>query len=323
LDDDAGEQARRARWAMLLPHRELAMGMVVRATGSLSEAEDCVHDAMLRLVRRQDLDPRRVRSLLVRASLHIAIDHRRSAAREQSAVVRLGGGVEAEAVSPDQVLARRTEAARVLAAVDSLPRRERQVMLLRLAGLSVAEAAGHLGISVKSVEGAYTRARARIRNLLGGAFGWLADRVRRVASPHAEMAVVTATALLLAVPGWWSEQPPHPSTTAIPHFDGISRHDAEQVAMVPPPPWSHPGFANQGDHPRPTPPPNPSHHDEPWQPRHITPQPLQVGTPIQDPFGIVSTAITITWWPDDPRDEPRAIQDCLEHAYLTETSGPC
>src|SRR5947209_3602773 len=49
---------------MLLPHRELALGMVLRATGNLAEAEDCVHDAMLRLVRRSDLDPARVRARL-------------------------------------------------------------------------------------------------------------------------------------------------------------------------------------------------------------------------------------------------------------------
>ncbi|HXA28907.1 MAG TPA: sigma-70 family RNA polymerase sigma factor [Candidatus Angelobacter sp.] len=187
---------------MLLPHRELAVAMVLRSTRNLAEAEDCVHDAMLRLVRRDDLDPARVRALLIRAALHVAIDHHRAAAREQSAVVRLGGGLEADGVSPEQVLEQRVEVARMLAAIDSLPRRERQVMRLRLAGLSVAEAAARLGISVKSVEGAYTRARARVRYLLGAGFAWVADRLRRMAAPEREAVVTTVAALLLVGPSW-------------------------------------------------------------------------------------------------------------------------
>jgi DNA-directed RNA polymerase specialized sigma24 family protein len=53
----------------------------------------------------------------------------------------------------------------LLAQLDRLPSRERQVMLARANGLTVAEAASHFRISVKAAEGAFTRGRARLRRL--------------------------------------------------------------------------------------------------------------------------------------------------------------
>jgi RNA polymerase sigma-70 factor (ECF subfamily) len=169
MDEPQTGATEAGRWEMLLAHRERTVATLQRATRSRAEAEDCVHEAMLRLVRRRDLDPTRVHSLLTRTALHIAMDHLRSRRRRDRAVVRLGGGAMSEVVSPDDLLLEREEARRVAAAVRSLPRRERQVMLLRLAGLSVGETARTLGLSYKSVEGAYTRARARVRGWLGGA----------------------------------------------------------------------------------------------------------------------------------------------------------
>jgi RNA polymerase sigma-70 factor (ECF subfamily) len=304
---------------MLLPHRDVAVGMVVRATGRLAEAEDCVHDAMLRLARRDDLDPTRVRSLLIRAALHIAIDHRRAAAREQSAVVKLGGGARGDAVSPEQVQQLRSEVARVLAAVDSLPRRERQVMRLRLAGLNVAETATRLGISPKSVEGAYTRARARVRHLLGGLLGWLADRLRRMASTRGEAAATTVAALLFAAPGWSGpgdvRGEPHvaPKTADSPLRSAVNRPAQVEPAKPPPP--------RRAEQPRaesPVLPPRP-HTLRPGgnsgRRLHNPPPDADISVPIDAPFGLASFGVYVNGSPTstDPQTYTAWTQYCLDH----------
>jgi len=324
--DDSNDQsrARAARWAMLLPHRELAVGMVVRATGDLAEAEDSVHDAMLRLVRRSDLDPSRVRSLLIRAALHIAIDHRRATARQQSAVVRLGGDAESFAVSPEQVVTQRADAARILTAVDGLPRRERQVILLRLAGLSVAETAARLGISAKSVEGAYTRARARVRYLLGAAFAWVMERLRRAASPRGEALATTVAALLLLGPGWGgatehlmpSAQAPSwvprgPLLDAVPTRD----HTAGRTAA-----------ARAGAQPAELPGARRSKRDRDPAEAGNSGINATVSVPVNPPGGVITVGtvtVTLTNFGTDFAGFAAAVEQCAEHPIISLTTGPC
>ena len=302
---------------MLLPHRDVAVGMVLRATGSLAEAEDCVHDAMLRLARREDLDASRVRSLLIRAALHIAIDHRRAAAREQAAVVRLGGGARSDTVSPEQVLEQRSEVARVLAAVDSLPRREQQVMKLRLVGLSVAETAVRLGISPKSVEGAYTRARARVRYLLGGLLGWLADRLRRMASTRGEAAVTTVAALLFAAPAWFGAAGVPLGPHLAPKASGpMLRTPGTRPAAVEPAKPPVRAEQTRSAHPPPREPLLPLSRSGTGIRWHNPPPDTIVGAPIDAPFGLASFGVYFSGPPGpntDIQSYQQWAQNCVAH----------
>jgi RNA polymerase sigma factor (sigma-70 family) len=190
------------RWQMLHRHREEAIAAVRRVVGDAAEAEDCVQDAVVRLVQRGDLDPERVRSLLTRTALHIAIDRRRTRRREEAVATRLGGDAARETTSPEQVVTDRAEVERVMAAVGELPRREREVLLMRLSGLSVSETAERLGVTYKSIEGAYTRARARVRLILGSALGWLAFRLRRAPHQPGEAFAAAAAVLFFLAPFW-------------------------------------------------------------------------------------------------------------------------
>jgi hypothetical protein len=76
------------------------------------------------------------------------------------------------------------------------------VLMLRLAGLSIQETARLLGLSAKSVEGAYTRARARVRLIGGAVLAWLAERARRVSSPRTEAFFAAVAVLFFAGPLW-------------------------------------------------------------------------------------------------------------------------
>jgi RNA polymerase sigma factor (sigma-70 family) len=236
-------------WELLLRHRDVALAVLLRKTGSLAEAEDSVQEAIARLGRRADLDAGRARALLIRTAKGIADDNRRAAARERAAVVRLAGSAAAEIVTPEELAGQSAEAARVLAALEQLPRRERQVLRLQLAGLSVAEIAARVGISYKSVEGALTRARARVRLILGSMLAWLAERLRRAGSSRGETAATTVAALLLLLPSL------HP---------GLDRHKRAhrpattppQLAVAPAPPGGFPAMA----------PAHPPRHDDMWLP---------------------------------------------------------
>jgi len=214
---------------MLEPHRAQAVAAVQRAMHGTIDAEDCVQEATMRLAWREDLDPTRVRALLTRAAVHIAIDRLRSRRREERAMARLGADLTSRTISPEDVVADRAEVERLMAAVDTLPRRERQVMRMRLSGLSVMETAKLLGLSHKSVEGMYTRARARVRLMLGTVLAWLTGKLRRAPSPRDE-ALVTAAAMLFFVGPLWHHdslgvgQPfrhaPHASTAGVPAVSG-------------------------------------------------------------------------------------------------------
>lgn len=151
------------RWGLLLPHRDSAVAVVARATGDVAEAEDCVHDAMARLVRRADLGPRGVRRLLVGTALHSALDARGRSLRERAAIALLSVGAD-WTVAPDALVIARAEAALVLATIRELPHREREVVMLRLVdGLTTEEVAAALGVTRKTVEGALSHGRQRVR----------------------------------------------------------------------------------------------------------------------------------------------------------------
>lgn len=152
------------RWRALEPHREKAIAVVRRLVGGYLDPEDCVHDAMVRVVQWGDPDPERGRGLLLRAVRQVAIDRFRTMNRAERAFMRLGGlERNGRVVSPEEVVIDRDEVRQALAMLANLTTREREVMELRLRGLSPAETAERLGLTLKSVEAAYSRARARFR----------------------------------------------------------------------------------------------------------------------------------------------------------------
>lgn len=165
------------RWALLLAHRDYA----VRVVGPVAvgvDTEDCVHEAILRLVKRPELDPDRVRALLVRTALYIGIDHARRRQRKEK-TVRLLSPLSAQIVDAESIVSRRDDAEQVIAAIEMLPRAAREVLTLRLLGeLTARETAARLGVSVKAVEGSYTRGLRALRALLDGAPP-LGDATRR------------------------------------------------------------------------------------------------------------------------------------------------
>jgi len=139
----------------------------VLLVGDVETAEDVVQDAFVAVHRRwaRITDPERVGGYLHRA----VVNGSRSVLRHR-AVVHRHAGILAEPENAvdaaDLVLARAARAA-VLDALAALPRRQREVLVLRhYLGLSEAEIASTLRISTGSVKTHASRGAATLRTRL-------------------------------------------------------------------------------------------------------------------------------------------------------------
>ena len=103
-----------------------------------------------------------------------AADHRRRAAWRRLRLVPLGRGtgMPSASAAPDEDAEAADRRERLTRALERLPRRQREVLLLVFYhGHTVEEAAGVLGIGVGSARTHYARGKARLRELLGER-GW-------------------------------------------------------------------------------------------------------------------------------------------------------
>ncbi len=150
------------RWAVLLPHRERLVRIATGKLGDPHEAEDCVHEALIRSLAHPELDSARAGAFLTTVLARLCVDRHRAHARARRTAPRLwaAGEVEFEDRVCDRVLG-----ARLQARLIELPPREREVLRARAEGYSVRETAARLRISVKAAESAFTRGRAKMAAL--------------------------------------------------------------------------------------------------------------------------------------------------------------
>jgi RNA polymerase sigma-70 factor (ECF subfamily) len=133
-----------------------------------AEAEDVVQDAFLRVLqRRRELAAVvEVRPWLVRITWNLAIDRIRRQRPQQMDDAFAAGLVSAE-LPADQALEEAGRIRQVLAAMERLPQRERQALLLSaMDELSTAEIGAVLGKSESSVRSLLFRARTHLHQRL-------------------------------------------------------------------------------------------------------------------------------------------------------------
>jgi RNA polymerase sigma-70 factor (ECF subfamily) len=135
---------------------------------SRTEAEDVVQDAFVRVLEHRLRLPavREMRVWLVRIAWNLALDRRRSIRPEQmdeGFAMRLA----AANVPADLAMAEAARMRQVLDAIEGLPGREREALLLSaMDEMSTAEIGEVLGRSESSVRALLFRARARLRKRL-------------------------------------------------------------------------------------------------------------------------------------------------------------
>jgi RNA polymerase sigma-70 factor (ECF subfamily) len=145
-------------------HRSLVYRAAWRLTGSHAEADDLAQEAFLRAYRA--LGGFRRESLfttwMVRIVMNLALTWRQS--RRPSVQLETVRGLEAGATPADRVVLR----SQVRKAVERLPRRQRQVLLLKVyAGLKFVEIAEVAGMSVGTAKATFFQAVRGMRGRLG------------------------------------------------------------------------------------------------------------------------------------------------------------
>jgi len=141
-----------------------------------TDAEDAVQEAFLRVLRHRDTlgEVRDHRVWLIRIVWNIVLDRKRRAKTrpETDDIADLARVLPARGLSAEDRAAAAQHHARVLACVEQLPGKEREVMLLSaFEELSSVEIAGVLGITESSVRSRLFRARNLMADLLNHARG--------------------------------------------------------------------------------------------------------------------------------------------------------
>lgn len=145
------------------------VGYLERLLGERAAAEDCAQEAGMRLIEAARADPLGLR--VPRAFLfHVATNLARDLLRRRLRREGVGGDAATDAeLAPatDVVVGARQELALIAQALNQLPPRPREILLLsRVEGLTHAEIGTRLGIAPKTVENHVGRALAMLAQRL-------------------------------------------------------------------------------------------------------------------------------------------------------------
>ncbi|MFE5026466.1 sigma-70 family RNA polymerase sigma factor [Streptomyces sp. NPDC056656] len=191
------------RWERMWSHREHLFKVARRRSMSPEDAEDAVHEAMLRAAERPDLDDERLGAWLTTVTMRLCVDRYRQVNREaevhRSPTLTAPGPVPVEEAVCD-----RAEARWLAVRSGELPARQAEALRLKSEDLDVGQVAVRMGLSYRTVESLLARARRTLRNSLAGTLGlalFLWGRGKLRAGGHAQAVAVTSTAATLVVAG--------------------------------------------------------------------------------------------------------------------------
>jgi RNA polymerase sigma factor (sigma-70 family) len=187
-------------------HREQLLKVARRRSMSQEDAEDAVHEAMLRAAERPDLDDERLAAWLTTVTVRLCVDRYRQVNREAevSSRPRL---VAPGPVPVEEAVCDRAEAKWLAVRSGELPARQAEAIWLKSEDLDVGQVALKMGLSYRTVESLLARARRTLRDSLAGTLGFalfLCGRGRARAGGHAQAVAVTSTAATLAVAGFFA-----------------------------------------------------------------------------------------------------------------------
>ncbi|MEV8556971.1 sigma-70 family RNA polymerase sigma factor [Streptomyces sp. NPDC051917] len=192
------------RWQRMWSHREQLLKVARRRSMSLEDAEDAVHEAMLRAAERPDLDDERLGAWLTTVTMRLCVDRYRQVHRE----AEVGSRPTLVAPGPvpvEEVVCDRAEAKWLAVRSGELPARQAEALRLKSEDLDVSQVAVRMGLSYRTVESLLARARRTLRASLAGTLGlvlFLFGRGRLRGGGKAQAVAVTSTAATLVVAGF-------------------------------------------------------------------------------------------------------------------------
>ncbi|MEU6551351.1 sigma-70 family RNA polymerase sigma factor [Streptomyces sp. NPDC046915] len=224
-DMPADTPAADERWQRMWSHREQLLKVARRRSMSQEDAEDAVHEAMLRAAERPDLDEERLAAWLTTVTMRLCVDRYRQVNRE--AEVRTSPTLVAPGPVPiEEAVCDRAEARWLAVRSGELPARQAEALRLKSEDLDVSQVAVRMGLSYRTVESLLARARRTLRNSLAATLGFAAFLVGRLrASGKAQAVAAASTAATLAVAGFVLPYALHgdpPGTTPLPASSPVS-----------------------------------------------------------------------------------------------------
>ncbi|WP_432187888.1 sigma-70 family RNA polymerase sigma factor [Streptomyces sp. Tue6028] len=203
-DIPADTAASDERWQRMWSHREQLLKVARRRSMSHEDAEDAVHEAMLRAAERPDLDDERLGAWLTTVTMRLCVDRHRQVNRE----AEVGSRPTLVAPGPvpvEEAVCDRAEAKWLAVRSGELPARQAEALRLRSEDLDVSQVAVRMGLSYRTVESLLARARRTLRASLAGTLGlvlFMVGRGRLRGGGNAQAVVATSTAVTLAVAGF-------------------------------------------------------------------------------------------------------------------------
>ncbi|WP_306187459.1 RNA polymerase sigma factor [Streptomyces sp. MK5] len=203
-DMSADTAAADERWQRMWSHREQLLKVARRRSMSQEDAEDAVHEAMLRAAERPDLDDERLGAWLTTVTMRLCVDRYRQVHRE----AEVGSRPTLVAPGPipvEEAVCDRAEAKWLAVRSGELPARQAEALRLRSEDLDVSQVAMRMGLSYRTVESLLARARRTLRASLAGTLGlvlFLVGRGRPRGGGYAQAVAVTSTAATLVVAGF-------------------------------------------------------------------------------------------------------------------------
>ncbi|MDX2596449.1 MULTISPECIES: sigma-70 family RNA polymerase sigma factor [Streptomyces] len=192
------------RWQRMWGHREQLLKVARRRSMSQEDAEDAVHEAMLRAAERPDLDDERLGAWLTTVTMRLCVDRYRQVNRE----AEVGSRPTLVAPGPvpvEEAVCDRAEAKWLAVRSGELPARQAEALRLKSEDMDVSQVAVRMGLSYRTVESLLARARRTLRASLAGTLGlvlFLVGRGRPRGGGKVQAVVVTSTAATLAVAGF-------------------------------------------------------------------------------------------------------------------------
>jgi RNA polymerase sigma-70 factor, ECF subfamily len=154
--------------ALVRAYSGLLYRVALSVLRNAAEAEDVVQDTFVRVLQQGQRvnDVRDVRPWLVRIAWNLAIDRKRRVPCEQMDAMFAAGMVSRE-MAADEAMAEAGRMRAVMDAIERLPRREREVLVLSaMEELNSAEIGKVIGRSESSVRSLLFRARGHLRERL-------------------------------------------------------------------------------------------------------------------------------------------------------------
>ncbi|MFP1630060.1 sigma-70 family RNA polymerase sigma factor [Streptomyces sp. 5K101] len=202
------------RWQRIWGHREALLRVARRRSASPEDAEDAVHEAMVRAMERPELDDERLGGWLTTVTMRLCVDRHRQVAREAEVHQRAARGLPGYVTVEDGVCDRAEAHWLTRRGREELPGRQAEALGLQVQGLELGQIAQRMGLSYRAVQSLLARARKTLRGVLAGTLAvllwpWRGSRSTGVgggvpagAAPLAAAAVtLTVAGLTLLAPG--------------------------------------------------------------------------------------------------------------------------